>query len=253
MADETISLAEGGVVTLVLAKGVDCPAEYLHHPSVRVLEAAKFDASDVERCFTSNSRALITTANLPKPFYDRLQMEVRRRKTILMYRPTTGSIENELNKIVATSRRVIEHAGNGNGAGLASVGETARVTEANGKKTMAPRNAIATLAQQADPSKSTGEEARRLFKVAQDNGIPTTVASISTAISSYKRKHGLSDRPSSAVPATVNKRLQALRVLDDAIAGLALVREYVETVETENAQLTERLEKFQKLAAAINE
>ena len=161
MATETISLADGGVVTLVLAKGVGCPSEYLHHPCVHVLEAAKFDAEDVGRCFTSNSRAIITTANLPKRFYDRLQMEIRRRKTVAIYRPTTGAIEQELAKIVATSRRVTEHV-SGNGDGLATVKDAARVIEKT-SKTIAPKNAIANLAQQADPNKSTAEEARRLF------------------------------------------------------------------------------------------
>lgn len=252
---EGVSLADGGVVTVLLGRGVDCPAEYLHHPCVRVVETEKFDTSDAERCFTSNSRAFLTTSGLPKRFYDRFQMEVRRRKSIVMYRPTTGSLENELRKIVATSRMMTEHEGsngNGKGIGTSTVGEAAKMTEGV-KKTIAPKNAIANLASQCDPKKSTAEEARRLFQVAQAQGLKTTLGSVTQAVSKYKRKHGMTDRPASAVAPEVNKRLSALRVLDDSIAGLALVREYVETVEAENQQLQEKLEKYRKFAAALSE
>ena len=235
---------------MLLGKGVDCPVDYLHHPCVRVLETAKFDTQDVEKCFISNNKAFLTTQGLPKRFYDRLMTEVRRRKTITMYRPTTGSLENELRKIVATSRMVTEHVassnGNGHAPGTATVGEAAKITEV-AKKTIAPKNAVANLASQCDPTKSTAEEARRLFKLAQEQGIQTTLGSVTQSIAKFKRKRGMTDRPGSAVAPEINKRLSALKVLDDSIAGLALVREYVESVESDNQKLQATIEKYRKM------
>jgi len=250
-AEPSVSLRDGGTVTLLLAKGVDCPSEYLHHPMVHVLDATAFTPADVSRCFPSNSRAIILTRNLPKRFYDSLQVELRRRKAVYLYRPTMGSIENELMKIVATAHP----PSNGNGASV-TVGEAAKITEVKvsaEKRALAAKGSIQALAAQADPTKSTAEEARRLFGIAKAQGITTTLGSLTQSISKFKRKHGLTDRPASAVPPETNTRLRALQVLDDAIAGLALVREYVEKVEGDNDRLMARIAKYQEIFKALGE
>lgn len=237
-SDTPISLAEGGIVTVLLGKNVDIPSAFQFHPLVHILDTSGYTPHDVERCFPSNSKAIITTRDLPKKFYDRLCGEVRRRRTPLLYRPTTGSVENELRKITSTAPTQNNGEPEKPAPPIATVGEAAKMSKEDIGK-IAARGSVQALAAQADPAKSTAEEGRRLFRLAQAQGIKTTLGSVTQAISKHKRKHGYTDRPASAVAPEVNQRLTALKVLDDAIAGLALVREYVERVEGENQQLKE--------------
>jgi len=231
-----VTLKDGGIITLLLADGVDCPAEYTNHPLVRVLEVGKFGVEDVEKCFASNSRLLITTPHMPQKFYERLQAEVHRRKAVWLFRKNAEAIEQEIDKYV---RPVLKPASNNGGA---KIGDAVK-----NKNLIAPKGAIQELIAQDDTNKSIAEESRRLFKIAQVKGITTTVSSIAQAISKKRRHGGQTARPASAVNPEVNKRLGVLKILDDAIAGFTLVREYVAKVEGENEALTEKLEKFRKL------
>jgi hypothetical protein len=248
---QNVDLGDGGVITVLLSKNVGCPPEYATHPRVYVVDATSLGPQDVAKAFPSNGKILITTQGLPQSFYHRLQTELRHRTNILtLYRPTEGSVKNELDKrlkrddaskLVNNAGEVVAAKTNGNGTALA--------TQKHGN---APKGSIGALvAELDDPSRSISEEGRRLFKIAQERGIPTTIGSVTQGVSKHRRTHGLGARPASAVPREVNKRLAALRVLDDAIAGLALVREYVETTEAENIELKAKLDKARAAFAQL--
>jgi hypothetical protein len=262
---QDVSLADGGVVTVLLSRGTDMPAEYTHHPLVHVIEAADLNPVDVEKCFPSNSKALLTTQNIPKPLYERLTKEIQRRKAVALYRPTTGALEQELNRIVHTSR-LVSSSGK-TVATMATVGDVA-AAKTNGDATVdsksgknAPKGAIGALVAEHDNlAESISEAGRRLFRVAQSKGIHTTLGSVTQGVSKYRRLRQSGSRPASAVPKAVNQRLGGLRLLEDTIErlataaeGLNALREWIEKQETERHEMEKQLGKAKALAQLVQE
>lgn len=252
-ADNVINLRDGGVVVVLLGDGQEIDDDYRLHPSVYVVDTAPLGPHDVGKCFPSNAKAVITTRWIPKPLYDRLKSEFDRRRTIHLFRDGKAAVNDELRKILARSTPAPPpppttpaktDAASKNGDGK------------DGK--IAPRGSIKILVAEQDPTKSIAEESRRLFRLAQERGITTTYGSVAQAVSVYRRKHRLGDRPASIVAKT--PQLRALQTLDESIDGLSGmierlrgIRDFVEKSDRANDELQSKLALMREAVRAVDE
>ena len=95
-----------------------------------------------------------------------------------------------------------------------------------------------------DVAAGSAAEGRRLFDMAKKEGIPTTLNSITQAVTALKRKMGRGDIPLPAQPRS--ERLVALKILEDAIAGLTTIRDYVANTEDRIGDLEKQFTTIKK-------
>jgi hypothetical protein len=242
MSDPLISLADGGTITLVMSSDIDVPTDFAFHPAITVLDARKFTPADVPKCFGSNSKALITTPHLPQAFYQQLMMEVRRRKTVTMHMANKGAMEQGLKRILDTAKQ--------NGTGTASAGKSE-------KRAMAEKGSIKKFIDTnvLDPSKSTAEEGKRLFRLAQEQGLTTTLGSITQAVSQYRRKHSQSARPASLDSPDLTGQVGGILLIErvqesmrTALKALDELKKWVGGVDTELETARKNMETVHALA-----
>lgn len=235
-----IDLTKGGVVTLVLGQGYDVPTEFAYHPQVHVINAQTIDPKN-EGWVPTTTRIVIHTDHIPEKVYQYLQTILRQRRLTYLTRKTPGAILTELQRLLP--RQKVEASGNGHGNGAAATATAERLTTRGTLPKMAPRGSIqALVAELADLSKGSGEEGRRLFKIAQAKGIKTTLASVTQAVAKAKRKGGRGDIPVSAQPVAQAAGTQvytgitlAVEALKTAIVELERLRDAAETLEKDKA------------------
>jgi hypothetical protein len=232
---QEISLKDGGVIVVLLGDNHDNEVDddYRLNPMVHVVDARGLGTGDIDKCLPSNTKALVMTKDIPQNLYHRLKSELDRRKIVYVYRNGRAAIDDELRKHLKMTPRPI-----------------ALVPPADGKKKIAPHGAVMQLIRESnlDYSKSTADEARRLFSVAQLQGIPSTFGSIAQAISKYKRTAGRGEIPQSVVGKDKSERLKAIEVLDQCMnmmttlhGKLKTIYDFVEKTERVNETLTARL------------
>ena len=122
------------------------------------------------------------------------------------------------------------------------------VERKDGKK-IAGRGVIKQFViQHANLRNSAAEEGRRLFDLAKQYGITTTIASLQQAVSNRKRDLGAGDIPASVSKARAQEapHKTLLRDVDNAIAAFQLLREHVENIVKENEELRKFKSDFQK-------
>jgi hypothetical protein len=213
----TVDLSRGGTAVLIAPTSeYQVPDEWRLHPQVVPLTYAEL-AEDIHEKIPATAKILVTAERLPSPLYSALQTVVRRRTGLVHINRSTPEAVAEV------LRALFKGAGKGNGE--------LRVTK---------RGALQGLIARADLSKGSAEEARRLIKIAQTEGITTTLGSLAQGISVRKRKAGRGELPTSVR----TPQMQALLVLDQAIDGLKLIRDYVNDTEVENAALKVQLKKI---------
>jgi hypothetical protein len=236
MEEQKVDLSSGGMVSVIMGKDYDIPIDFAHHPQCNFVEGWKLQPGQVNgTVIPTATKIVIMTDGLPSLVYHNLNSEFRRRNLPFVTRKSTNALNDALKEMFAKK--------------AAPAGTPAPKPTGPGPKQIAPRGAIQELIKEANLLLSTGEESRRLFQVAKSRGIITTEASLAQAISKMRRTKGYGERPNSANPPELNQRLRALKILDDAIAGMQLVREYVEKTEAENSELTARILKMKEALA----
>lgn len=229
---EEISLANGGLAVVILAGDVQIPSDYDLNPQVLpfTMNQISGDETFINQKIPSQTRVVLVSDHINKYVYDGLRNVLARRNVPCLLRKGQDSIANALSELFP-NKKIILPANGGKGE------------KQEESKKHAPKGSLLTLIAQADLSKGTAEEARRLFRIAQLEGISTTLGSLSTGISNRKRKERRGEIPKSVL----SPQKQALRVLDEAIESLSLIRSYVESTEQENDELKAQLRKIQEV------
>lgn len=241
--DVTVDLTTtGGLAVVVLGRDFDIPADYAYHPQVHPINASDLPSheDDLNARFPPQTKIVLIGGELPGPIFGTLRTILTRRRLVFVQRRNAPALSAALADVLPVKPVT-------NGGAMAAALEVPTTPDAEGArtgpKTIAPRGAVRDLVLEADLSKGSAEEARRLMRVAQQRGIPTTVASLSQGIAIAKRKGGRTETPRSLM----SPQQKALQTLDEAIAGLQLIREYVADTEAMNHSLTKKLDAFKAL------
>lgn len=217
MENALVNLSDGGSAVIITAPGFDCPRPFNAHPQLCVLASADLPihGSDIATQFPPNTRLVVIGGELPRPAFMAVRTVAERRHLPWLQRNDPAGLTAILAKVLAKTTGQ----------------EPAEAAPETDKRKRGP---VAEFVQaEADLTKGAAEEARRLFVIAQQRGLQTTLGSLSQAIGNAKRKAGATGVPKSIQPASV----KALDTLQDSIAGLQLLTEYITTVEKENIQL----------------
>jgi hypothetical protein len=258
MQDVREHLKTGGVVTVFLGKGYDLPTDFVFHPQVRHVETRTIAARDVPGAITSNTKVAIVTDEIEQNTYFNIQQELKKRRILYLTRRGAGALEQALRQIFPANAggkpavfsdpadkaappitaqdpaapRTLAHPVSTPPAPEAPARSGNGADKEKETRTLAPRGAAAALMDkywEQIKGLGTADAARFLF---QRKDFPSTVASLENAVRQRKRLEGRSDQPQSIVPTD----MKMLKILDDAIAGLQLVREYVATAEDRIAE-----------------
>lgn len=214
-----VALATGaGVVAVALGSGMSLPGNWAFNPRVMAIHAETLAIDQVRDVFPSTTRMVIFTGELERTLYTAMVAEASRRRLNYLTRRSGEHLDFEL-------RRILTQKVDG---------------EPREPRPMAPRGAIQTLiATHANltPSTSTAEEAKRLFAIAQQEGITTTLGSIEQGVSKAKRRAGFGSRPASVSNSAVAAQVALVRAVDEAIIALTRIKESVQTLDEEQARL----------------
>jgi hypothetical protein len=240
--DTPVTLSDGGTAVVITAPDFECPRPFDVHPQLCILPSADLPQNlpAVADQFPPNTRIVLIGGELPRLMFGLVRQAAERRQAPWLHRSNPAALGDVLAKMLAKPTV----------PGVPLAAPAPATPESEGRRKGRVSDFIRA---EADLSKGSAEEARRLMGIAQQRGIATTFGSLSQAISQAKRKAGATGVPKSIQPASV----KALNTLDESIAGLQLIREYVETVEQENLKLREEKEKLRvrlkRTLAAVQE
>jgi hypothetical protein len=245
---------KGGLVSVVLGNGVDAPSDWTWHPQVHWIVASQVKRHDIPTAIPPNTRLMLITEHISALVFQPIHDERKRRRLPYMVRKTGDSVADELKRIFKdTAPKVyeslppapVEAASNGNGNGHgdpaaveippvhAEPTEDRSAKAADGKVPLGGLKAFMEKHQNLSPALSNAEEGRRLFRLAQQLGVPTTLGSIQQYLSVAKRKAGIGSRPESLAPKHIVANVAIAGGLDAAIASLQAIRERADTVDKE--------------------
>lgn len=254
--NEQLQVPENGSIVVILAKNFDIPEQFKYHPRLVPLVADELpDRRDpLAALIPSNTQIVIVAGKIPVPIYGLLQGVFKRRSLKFLVRNNDVAIAEAISSILTPKAngtqvpvRLLP------GTDTVALDQSPQPDETEGsemaetKRGRKPGEVSQFIREHIDLGKGSAEEARRLHPLMARVGINSTVASIAQAISHMKRKEGRTETPKSIQ----SKEQRALTVLDDAIAGMTLVREWVAITEAENRDLLAKLEKFRQLSKAL--
>lgn len=247
----------GGIVTVILAKDMELPAPYDTHPQVHPLLAVDLPQvrADLSLKIPSTTKLVVVGGEIPSGTYAVLRRVLDDRNLVYVSKrnPTAlgDALRRTLTKKEDTPAPPLKQK-------LREPLEAAAASPNNVLNMRQPqaRGAVATLLQEADLSKSSSEEGRRLFRIAQARGISTTVGSLTSGVAHLKRKGGRTETPKSLM----TEQQRVLIVFDEAIdagrmmiAKLEVVRDYVSKTEQESMKWGAKIREFQALAAMVSQ
>lgn len=233
---ETIDLsAQGGIAVVILAKGIELPKDFAFHPQILAYDSVDLPnyVDDLSEKIPSTARVVLIGGELPGDQFSTIRAALARRHLTYITRRNPVALDAALRQVLPTKKPPVVDAdvpANGNG---------------NGARSAAPKGSLSELIKEANLSKGSAEEARRLFALAQSRGITTTVGSLQTGISNRKRR----EQVGGVVKSVMSPQQKAVSVLDDAIMNLQLIRDYVVDTEAANAELSQKVAAFRKLLA----
>lgn len=202
---------DSGTVVVVGVRSTNLDAVYREHPRVVVWEST--DPKSLNKDLPTNARAVVMTRFVDHTLSGRIIEQARQRNLTLFPMLETGQIKAQLDELLDMNAK-----------------ETPKEPPKKGQlKDFVAKN--------SDPNANVKSETSRLMSLASKAGIKTTPGSVEQAIRVHRRSilHG---KPSSIL----TKSQQLVKVLDDCIAGLELLREEVQRIEKENSEMKAKLE-----------
>lgn len=221
-------------VTVFLGKEQFGPKDFRDHPQVQYLTADNaMHFARVRDQISERSKVYITTEGIPYKLFQEIIELAKDRHLPYVHRKHPNGVAVVLAKYFPEGREAITHA-------LDNAGDP-----------VPEKGRIQALLDRADVdlSKSSTEEARRIFAIAQKDGIVTTLNSLAQAIGVRKRKAGSGDIPASARKR--NPTLEILTELEDMQIRLGLMKEYIETTTAENTRLRAQLADVHRVLGVV--
>jgi hypothetical protein len=250
MSDE---LAQGGIAVAILAKNFDLPSDYAYHSQILPILASDLpiDIDEMSARFPSTTKIVLVGGEIPSTAFGIMRTILTKRKLTFVQRKNETAFHDLLTKVIPKRERVtLGEALNAQREEEAKQKSEAPVGALKNPNPERSRGAVTEFVRaNADLGKGSSEEARRLLRLASAQGLQTTLGSLAQAVSTLKRKGGRTETPKSILSA----QARALQVLDEAIAGLQLIRDYVEATEQKNAALEAKLARFKSVLADTDE
>ncbi len=248
---------KGGVVSVVLGHGVEPPHDWTWHPRVHWIASSQIKRADVPTAIPTNTRLMLLTEHINALVFQPIHDERKRRRLPYMIRKTGDAVADELKRIFKDEKPQVYESlsakaeSNGNGHSdpapvetppgqaepIADADLTRDAKAAEGKVPIGGLKAFMQQHQNLSPTITSAEEGRRLFRLAQQLGIPTTLGSIQQYLSVAKRKAGIGSRPESLAPKHILDNVAIAGALEDAITRLQTIRGRADTVDEEIATL----------------
>jgi hypothetical protein len=269
MTDIRHALADGGQVVVFLGSGLDMPAEFAAHPQVRTVRANRLAnhpnrKSAIASELPSNTKLVIVTNQIDRAVNIQLQEELKRRKL-------TYVLRTSISAIIATLKEGFEPKNGATPTALlltdppipvppATVHEPSAspmpVASSSGWKVVppapsttrrqAPKGAVPALIDQhwdAIKDLSNADAGRYLEPHARTAGLPTKATALEQAV----RVARLQRKTATSAPPVPEAVADIILILDDAVAGLEMVREWI---LQQAGQQTEVEDARSKVAAA---
>lgn len=231
--DELEQLGPDDLVTVFLGKEQFAPPDFKDHPQVQYLTAdnGSLDFRHLRDQVSPSCKVLITTDNIPQALFHQLVGFAKGTNRPYVHRKHPNAIAVQLAKYFPNAKT-----------------KATKLLDSNGDH-VPERGRIQALLDRHPPdlSKSSTDEARRLFAIAQQEGTPTTINSLATAISNRKRKEQRGDIPASARGGRRNKALEIKTELEDMQIRLGLMAEWVTDTEAENVRLRAKMDEMHRV------
>jgi hypothetical protein len=268
MADEKVDFTKGGMMAVCLGKGYTIPNDYRFHPQVYLLDTT-LNPGELDDLLPSQTRLVLMTDKIPQKMYQYLQDTIRKKRLIHIFRKSDPQIAGVLRSAFPKGRVPVMPESNGNGHGhqaapplTAAIEELSEVELSDLERASTPRpvpspppspspskgfagaktveeqgrGAVSTfIRKHVNLKRGSAEEARRLFAIAQKEGVSTTVGSLAQAIGVLKRKGGLGDLPASLAPEPVT--LSITMAIDRAVEALNSIRQRAEELERDKDKI----------------
>lgn len=214
-------LEDGGVLVVVGTRTTNVSDEWRSHPRVQLWDST--DPDTRRRELPSNARAVIYTRWVSHDLTNRLIKTARDRGNVTLFPISSTHALND------------------------KIAELFGMKPLTTAPTTAKKGALKQLViEHADFTVSPKVEAQRLFALAREKGIATTPTSVAECLGRVRREQRRTDAPDSVTLTRPTGTGHVLAVLDDAIAGLQLIRETVEKMDTENKTLAAKLANLRK-------
>jgi len=212
------------MAVLVLAKDMEVPKPFALHPQILPLPVGDLTTSlpAVSAKLPSNTKLVVIAGELSQLAFGLVTKAAQRRSIPYVHRRNAQAVLDVLRHALPERPVVDSIPDPAPATGVTSNGDSEAAPAAAVAPARAAKGSIRDFIKaEADLGKGAAEEARRLFVLAQQRGIPTTFASLSQGIAIAKREGGRTGVPKSVMSA----QQRALATLNEAIAGLELIRE----------------------------
>jgi len=246
---ERPDLSNGGVIAVFLGEGAELPTLYQTHPLVLPIEAWKLNAKMVDGAIPSNTRAAVFGhgKRLDRDIFTSIHEVLKKRRLAYLMRDSEDAVAETLVNLLPPANRPRLASG-------LSPSEIREQEQQEQQRKIAARGSLKGFVTKhypellkEQPLIGVAEASRHLFRIAQREGLGTTVGSIAQAIRIAKRDLRLTTRPASATP----ERLLVLTRIDNAIAELQACRSYIGELEAKNADLEAKVAKAKEVFTAF--
>jgi hypothetical protein len=264
-------MARGGLITVALGSDIELPKRWQDEPRVFPMNTVGLSYHQIHDAMPSNTRIVILTDRIPNTIFQPIHKEIKRRHINYLVRKTEAAVDDELARwIPKHSAPVVEEElpppppptppppppsftapaplditddrETSYGDELLATSAPAAAEQKDddvAKRQQNERGSISAFILQyanlKDQSSSIAEESRRLFRIAQQKGIKTTVGSLAQQIRMLKRKHGYGSKPESLAPVQVRVEFGILTAVDTAIEALTGLRDAVQKMDANYA------------------
>lgn len=241
-------LATGGVVAVIGARRSNVGDDLWEHPRIAFLESEEA----AKRGLPSNTRAVIFTRFMAHTTFAKVMKEARARQLVVYPHSTTGELKKQLQALVAGATPLAQRPPEPEPIAPPATGpayEEADVTGEDGRRHALPKGYLKAIIEQ-HPDEGPEDILMRV----RANGRATSLTSVKQCVYKYRgsklaligapaRKAG-SAVTEAAMGTTTSAADDLVRLVDDAIAALQLVREAAVRQGADRAALRETIAKL---------
>lgn len=226
MTEQLVNFHEGGMCVVMIGN-TGFVKEYARHAQVKFIDTHDIEGDLLETTVPSNTKLVILTEGLPQYHYQWIMAFCRRKNVPYIVRKTIPAIYEELKKRFSSE-------------------EKPTVTEV---KEVISKGKLSALLPFIDFSLSNAENGRRLVKKAAELNIKTTEASLIQLAANHRKKLS-----GGTVPKSVRPKLDlSVEMLESMIKDLTGMKEFLIEITEENRILKQKLERYKKLAQALED
>lgn len=247
---QPVDLSNGGVITVIVGEGGDLPTDYGFHPRVRPIDGRVINVQDPQQQLPANMKALIfgSGKKLPTKTFEAIHEYLKKKR--ILYRICTNDehVHQTLKEWVPEEKKAPEP-------------KTAEAKVEVEKKKIAARGSIKSLIERhvplllkEDAVMPTSELGRRLFRIAQDEGLETTLGSCEQGARVYKREHRIGERPV-GLQTHEQRGLtgidEIIGHMEESLAAMKRMRQAFIDREAEHAKLSAQTAKMREVFAVF--